>query len=282
MRKNRKQMLKNLSQEELRHVQLLELKILKEIKRICDKNHIRYFLTGGTLIGAVRHKGFIPWDDDIDIAMMREEYDRFVEIAPKELSEEYSFRCIQHDEKCGAFLGKVVLNGTNYRTAQQPETLEKTGFWVDVIPYDTIYDSRFLASLYFWRLNFLTVLYSMKNGYHNGTTRLKRAVAECMRVVFFFIPRAYLRKRILRYPYRLNRKNTNTRCYLAGRYGVPRELRSAYLFDEYMEVQFEDDKFMALKKSHEFLTELFGDYMQLPPEEQRVTHQVAEFDFGEY
>ena len=274
--------MKTLSKDELRKVQLLELKVLKEIKRICEKNNIHYFLTGGTLIGAVRHKGFIPWDDDIDIAMMRDEYDKFVEIAPKELSPEFSFLSITQDERLGIYFSKVVLNGTNYRSAQQPKTLENTGFWVDVIPYDTIYDNKILASLYFWKLNFFVVLYSMKNGYHNGTTKLKRIIAELIKILFFFIPKKYLRKRIINYPYKLNKKHTNTKCYLCGRYGMPRELRSAYLFDKYIEIQFEDEKFMTLEKYHEFLTELFGDYMQLPPEEKRVTHQVAELDFGNY
>ena len=271
-----------LTNEELRKVQLLELKVLKEIKRICTKHNIKYFLTGGTLIGAVRHKGFIPWDDDIDIAMMRSEYDRFMEVATSELSPEFSLINIKNDKKLGIFFGKVVLNGTNYRSVQQPKTLDKTGFWVDVIPYDTIYDNKLLASLYFWKLNFFVVLYSMKNGYQNGTTKLKRIVAKLMKVCFFFIPKRYLYNRICNYPYKLNKKHTNTQCYLCGRYGVPREFRSAYLFDGYAEMQFEDDKFMVLSHSHEFLTELFGDYMQLPPSEKRVTHQVAELDFGKY
>ncbi len=274
--------MKQLTNEELRKVQLLELKVLKEIKRICTKHNIHYFLTGGSLIGAIRHKGFIPWDDDIDIAMMREEYDRFMQIAPQELSPEFSLINIKTDNRLGIFFGKVVLNDTNYRSAQQPKTLDKTGFFVDVIPYDTIYDNKILASLYFWKLNFFVVLYSMKNGYHNGTTNFKRIVAEFMKVCFFFIPKKYLYKRICNYPYKLNKKHTNTQCYLCGRYGVPREFRSAYLFDGYTEMQFEDDKFMVLSHSHEFLTELFGDYMQLPPPEQRVTHQVAELDFGKY
>ncbi len=271
-----------LTDEELRKVQLLALSILKEIKRICDKNGIKYFLTGGTLIGAVRHKGFIPWDDDIDIAMLREDYERFIEIAPKELKDEFSLQCLQHNEKLGIFFSKVVLNGTNYRSEQQPKTLGETGFFVDVIPYDTIYDNKFLAFLYYWRLQFLVILYAKKNGYHNGLTKFQRFIANMMKIFFFFVPKKYLRKRILNYPYKLNKKHTNTKCYLCGRYGIPRELRKSYLFDDFTEIQFEDDTFMTIKKYHEFLTDLFGDYMKLPPEHQRTTHQVAELDFGKY
>lgn len=275
-------MSKKLTPEELRKVQLLELKVLKEIKRVCTKYDIKYFLTGGTLIGAVRHKGFIPWDDDIDIAMMRSDYDRFLEVAPGELGPEFSLMCIQQNPKVGTFFAKVVLNGTSYRSVQQPETLDKCGFLVDVLPYDTIYDSKFMARLYFCFLNFCVVLYSMKNGYHNGTTKMKRFVAECMKICFFWIPKKWLRNTIINYPYRLNKKKTATMAYLSGRYGIPREMRSAYLFDGYKELPFEDDTFMVLERSHEFLTELFGDYMKLPPVEQRTTHQVAELDFGKY
>lgn len=275
-------MTKTLTPEELRKVQLLELKVLKEIKRICTKYDIKYFLTGGTLIGAVRHKGFIPWDDDIDIAMMRSDYDRFIEVAPQELGPEFSLMSLKHDPQVGTFFSKVVLKDTVYRSAQQPKTLSQCGFLVDVLPYDTIHDNRFLATLYFRQLNFLSVLYSMKNGYKNGTTKLKRIVAEMMKICFFFVPKAWLRNRILNYPYKMNKKNTNTRVYLAGRYGAPKEFRSAYLFDGYTELQFEDEKFMVLKEYHGFLTELFGDYMKLPPESERRTHQVAELDFGKY
>jgi lipopolysaccharide cholinephosphotransferase len=213
---------------------------------------------------------------------MRPDYDRFLEIAPKELGPEFSLLAIQHDPKIGTFFSKVVLNGTTYRNVQQPDDAKNFGFLVDVLPYDNIYDNKVLAKLYFCWLNFCVVLYSMKNGYHNGTTKLKRFVAEAMKICFFWMPKKWLRNIIINYPYRLNEKKTNTKAYLSGRYGIPREMRSAYLFGEYTELPFEDDTFMVLKEYHAFLTELFGDYMKLPPVEQRVTHQVAELDFGKY
>ena len=275
-------MFKTLTPEELHKIQFLELKILKEIKRICTKYDIKYFLTGGTLIGAVRHKGFIPWDDDIDIAMLREEYDKFIDVCPQELGEELMICNMHYDKSVGISHSKIVLKNTVFRSVQQRVSGQENGFFVDVLPYDNVPSNKFLATIYFRLFNFMLVLYSKKLGYMNGTTPLRRFAASMMKICFFWVPKEWLRKKILNYPYRLNKKETKYKAYLSGRYGAPREFRSDYLFDGYTELPFEDDKFMVLKEYKAFLTELFGDYMKLPPVEQRVAHQVAELDFGKY
>ncbi|MBR4159836.1 MAG: LicD family protein [Spirochaetia bacterium] len=275
-------MFKTLTPEELHKIQFLELKILKEIKRICTKYDIKYFLTGGTLIGTVRHKGFIPWDDDIDIAMLREDYDKFIDVCPQELGEELMICNLHYDKSVGISHSKIVLKNTVFRSVQQRVSGQENGFFVDVLPYDNVPSKKFLATIYFRLFNFMLVLYSKKLGYMNGTTPLRRFVASMMKICFFWVPKEWLRKKILNYPYRLNKKETKYKAYLSGRYGAPREFRSTYLFDGYTELPFEDDKFMVLKEYHAFLTELFGDYMKLPPVEQRVAHQVAELDFGKY
>ena len=92
----------------LRSVQLTQLDISKEIKKICEKHQIPYFLDGGSLLGAVRHKGFIPWDDDMDICMLRKDYNRFLKVAPKELPEEYHINSPYTREEYSYVLSRVL------------------------------------------------------------------------------------------------------------------------------------------------------------------------------
>lgn len=98
----------------LRKLQLLELKVLLEFKRICEKHQIQYFLMWGTLLGAVRHQGFIPWDDDIDVGMLRSEYVKFLAICNEELSQDFFLQTFESDKTYVNSFAKLRLNGTEY------------------------------------------------------------------------------------------------------------------------------------------------------------------------
>ena len=84
--------MKETNNTRLRRLQLIELDILKEVDRICKKHHITYYMAEGSLLGTIRHHGFIPWDDDLDIMMLRKDYDKFLELAPHEIGKEYEIQ----------------------------------------------------------------------------------------------------------------------------------------------------------------------------------------------
>ena len=115
----------------LRKVQLTQLEIAKEIKRVCEENDSAYFLSDGSLLGAVRHQGFIPWDDDMDMAMPRKDYEKFCRIAPEKLKKEYCFQNWYTDPNYGLPFGKVMKRNTIYLESKKPADYRKTAFmWI--------------------------------------------------------------------------------------------------------------------------------------------------------
>lgn len=113
-----------MERELLRKVQLKQLEIAKEIKRVCEENEIGYFLCYGTFLGAVRHKGFIPWDDDLDLGMLRADYEKFCRIAPSALKPEFCLQTWYTDPNYGLPFGKVMLRNTIYLESKKNHTPE--------------------------------------------------------------------------------------------------------------------------------------------------------------
>ena len=120
-------------EDKLRRLQLCELAILDEFVRICEKYDLRYYLVGGTLLGAVRHQGFIPWDDDIDVAMPRQDYDRF---APKELAPQYFYQSPNTDPYYFLTYNKIRKNGTEVYEERFKDAKFHKGVFIDIFPLD--------------------------------------------------------------------------------------------------------------------------------------------------
>lgn len=120
----------------LRKLQMVELEILNEFVRLCEKHDLRYYLVGGTLLGAVRHQGFIPWDDDIDVAMPREDYDSFAKIAPQELNSQYFYQSPDTDPHYFLTYAKVRKNGTEVYEERFENSRFHKGIFIDIFPLD--------------------------------------------------------------------------------------------------------------------------------------------------
>ena len=117
-------------------MQSAELSILLAISDVCERAGIQWWMDSGTALGAMRHRGFIPWDDDIDVGMMRGDYDRFLEIAPESLPEGYSVRTSRNTPGFAPLFAKVYLEGTLFETQETREAVLEQGIFVDVFPYD--------------------------------------------------------------------------------------------------------------------------------------------------
>ena len=137
-----------LSSEELRKLQRIELEMLIEVDRICQKHNIQYSLDGGTLLGAVRHKGFIPWDDDIDIGMKREDYTIFTQQFNHGDNKRYSFHCLENDKNYLYPMGKVLDNATVLYEPNK-EYGYQIAVYIDVFVYDHIPSDPSIVNLIF-------------------------------------------------------------------------------------------------------------------------------------
>ena len=121
-----------------RIVQIIELEIMKEIDRICKKHNIEYFAIGGTLLGSIRHKGFIPWDDDIDLGMSSENYDKFLSVVNNELDDKYLFHTWNDETQYALPISKVMMRGTHVVETFSKHVLANNGIWVDIFCYDLV------------------------------------------------------------------------------------------------------------------------------------------------
>ena len=145
----------------LSSLQEQELEILKEFQRICDANNLQYFVVAGTMLGAIRHQGFIPWDDDIDVAMPRREYDRFLEIAPEQLHPDYvleSPRNMNHVTIVSTITSKK--GGFTLNNAQK--TLH-TGAWIDIMMIDGVPDPGIKRTVHWYKYMVLRALYQISH-----------------------------------------------------------------------------------------------------------------------
>lgn len=259
----------NLSQDGLRELQLNELELLAEVNRICQNNHINYSLDGGTLLGAVRHKGFIPWDDDADVIFTRHEYACFFQACKKDLdTNRFFLQDYRTDPEYRWGYAKLRRKGTEYVRVNQENLRQKTGVCIDIFVVDHVPDS-FLFRRIYYGINFCIrkVLYS-----ELGKTAEKDKWKRKWYTLLSHIPKGMMfhLRNILAAG--VNRCETDLLSHLlypyprkTCKYGMP-----AACFKEYRTLEFEGMKFMVFKDYDRYLSILYGDYMTLPPVEKRV------------
>lgn len=269
-------------QEDLRKAQLLMLKILKEVHRVCEENNIKYFLSDGTLIGAVRHNGFIPWDDDIDIGMLREEYEKFCQIAPEKLGEEFIIQNSETDPGYGFQFTKIILDGTRWieRTSSNNRT-KYNGIYMDIFPYDKICKNKLKQKIHYLKYRLVFGLILIKLNYNMVK---KLSLQQKIKKGVKFIPaQIFPLKILLQWREMLCRKYDKYKVdilvtkYAGDFYKNQNELSSFLSLELH---RFEDGQFYIPKEYDSVLRNLYGDYMILPSQEKRQGHEILEYDLN--
>ena len=272
-----------MERELLRKVQLTQLEIAKEIKRVCEENDIRYFLADGTFLGAVRHKGFIPWDDDMDFGMLRADYEKFCRIAPSKLKPEYCLQTWYTDPNYSLPFGKVMKRGTVYLESKKTRRLKENGFYVDIFPYDYVPENQTERSRYAAKLLNIYRVKLMRSGYKPWMDNDKIVWKKRIGYLYYQLQALFASQRELAKSYDALAVSIHDSRIMVEQSALPRPYYFASrMFEEFTEYEFEGVAFTGVKDYDAYLKVLYGDYMQLPPEDQRENHhQIVEIDFGE-
>ena len=267
--------IKALSQEQLTRVQEIELEALIEFDRICTKHNIPYSLAEGTLLGAVRHKGFIPWDDDIDVALLREDYEKLEKILSDELPEKYFYQTKNTDKNWFRLYNKIRVNGTLFVEAAHSNIDIHHGVYIDVFPMDALPDDKAAKAKLLREFKFWNTVLSAK--YINPASRhgTKRIAAYLLRFLFlpFSLDFLYEKTNAIATRYKID---DNSRVISFWGSEGERDSLSKEKAHSFCRLDFEGRSFCCFSSYDELLTSIYGDYMQLPPPEKRVTRHPIE------
>lgn len=264
-------------------VKKLELKILKYVDEICKVNNLKYYLIGGTLLGAIRHKGFIPWDDDIDIVMFREDYNKFLDIV-KQGDTTFFVQNSKTDSNYARYITKIRINDTLFVEESVKDVKMHHGIFIDIFPLDKILaenEKKIDKRNNLANKILVAQILKTKRVENENIFKTKRN-----KVINFLLKpiSSNLITKSLDFIYTMDsNKNTNLVTNFSSQYGWRKQTFPLEVYGEGTYVEFEGCKFVAPTKWEVILESLYGDYMELPPKEKRNSgHEVVRIDLGKY
>lgn len=255
----------------------VDLTIVKEIINICDQHNLQYFMLGGTMLGAIRHGGFIPWDDDIDLGMPRKDYELFLQIAPSLLSKNLKIINYKTDPKYHYYITRIQ----DIETKVIETRYEKEGNFIhasiDIFPLDGSPNNKIKRKIFFYRIMLHRAMMSLH--YKDGIDPdRKRGLLE---KTFLFIARIFPTNKMFNAFNQKEKIDNLLKKYDMHNSLISGNIMGAYRTKEMIPTewygkdifyQFENIKLRGIEKYDKYLTHLYGNYMQLPSEENRKTH----------
>lgn len=265
--------MREIQSEEIKQI---EYELLCKIDKVCKENDISYSLTGGTLIGAIRHNGFIPWDDDIDIQMPRKDYMRFLDICAKN-DVGFDAMSIYSNPKYTELFAKAVDRDTLLVEVNREKRGYDQGVYVDIFPVDGMGHTLKEAKRRYYRKAFQRELLVAAKWSRLFRSKTKPWYYEPIRFVMFVLSRCVSREKMIKniekYCMKYDMEEMEYSTIYSGVYRTKEIMETKY-YQDYETCKFEDGTFPVLKRYDPYLRKIFGDYMQLPPEEKRVTHHT--------
>ena len=270
--------------ETLKHLQSLELMILKDFIKICEENNLTYYIYAGSLLGAVRHNGFIPWDDDLDVVMFRDDYEKFKKIFLSTPNDKYELLSNETSDDYFHLLSKLMIKDTLFEEEWVSQVDFHIGINMDIFVLDDLADGKF-KRFYQLKKSFLyNKLLIMSKIKLDDLPLLTKIITHSG---YYFlnllkINPSFLNRRCLSFL----KKYRDDSCECVFDISATAEeyplIYNKKYFSQIVKLKFEDIEVNAPINYDNILTNLYGNYMELPPKEQRYNHITEHLDFGKY
>jgi len=276
-----------LTEDDKRHIRDKLLLMFKDIKRVCEKHSITYFLVYGSAIGAVRHKGFIPWDDDLDIGMPRKDYRKFQSVFEEELGKKYILSAPNYSQNAKTRFPKILLKGSHFREIVDSQNPDLQCLFLDIFILDNLPDNSFEFKKKGYLCNFYEFIAGQVLLYENKDELVKQVYSSMgklnylirMMIGFVFSFKSSskwcdLVDKTIQYDDETTKRvgfPTGRKHYFGDFFERNEVLPVSYGTFEGIEVPLFHDADICLRK-------LYGDYMKIPPIEKRERHFIREFD----
>lgn len=260
----------NFSESELKELHKVELNILKEFIKVCKKLNLQYYLLGGSALGAIRHDGFIPWDDDIDVGMPRKDYEKFLNEAQSYLPSNYFIQTMNSDKNYRNHFAKIRNNDTCFIEESIKNIDMNHGIYIDIFPLDGCGNTIEEAKNNFYKYSKLNEIYLFKN--HKISHSGLRNKFRC--IYYWVLSLRYknifkVEEEIQNYCSSISYEKSKYVCNYFGMWRE-KEISLKKWFGKGKETKFENIKVIIPNDSDKYLNKLYGEYMQLPPVEKRV------------
>lgn len=268
---------KEIDEKTLEQLHNVETEILKEFISVCNRNNLKYFAVGGTLIGTIRHKGFIPWDDDIDLGMPREDYDKFIEIASQELDDKYFVQSGYDYKNSWQSFTKIRKKNTLADEKSVSHIDYPKGIFIDIFPFDKTNTN---SSILFKIKSNIIVSMTEAVYYKWGIKKITEIRRKNLCRFFSLFSNKTLKRLQKKLMTSKNKKECKYLTSYCGSYSIYNETQLKETFFPLKTKDFEDIKIKVPNNYDEYLTKIYGNYMELPPKEKRVNHSMMNISFN--
>lgn len=264
-----------MTEQDKSRLRQIQLDMLNEFIRICEKENLRYFVVGGTALGAVRHKGFIPWDDDIDVAMPRKDYEKFMEVAQSYLPNHLFLQNFITDKEYINNFAKIRNSNTTFVESSCATIKMNHGIYLDVFPLDGFSDNEIKGKIFLFKDRILKIRIG---NIHVKILKIQRSTLKkildiILKIIYPDFKKAVLKREQLlkKYPY----ETSNIVANFCGAWGI-KEIMPKEVFGNGIKGVFEGIEVILPEKYDEYLTRMYGNYMELPPVDKRIAHHFCD------